>query len=850
MSIPQTRKFKISLKPESAKGQPDGKGGKTQGLKTGDIVRRQYFDGKNVIYSLMCVLEYGVEEVDVEEAVVGADGNYELVSSDPIEYKTQTVKKQQPWFIGMLLEGDAPMPGEVLDFVRITNLFDQSRSGALYLTASDDESPFMDVIDGIGRNCSLTWPENINNGTFDDPQSQYIVTANQCEVEYIANELDRSRICRIKKLIGGSASIQQTFSQYVQNPNQVLISFWAKASTLRTIKLNLAYVDESRIDGTVDVKLTEDWTYYLFPITVDLSGRHRRAINFNLTEIQEDEEFFIADFNAILLSSVANYEDASQIRVGKLNGISDPIFGKLDSYGGYFQKLFASTSAHISGTLTAGDENGFGSTFYAGKIHKNAFIKSLEPDADVAPLSDGDILTLHETVNPTGIGKIYEVSRSISMTAQLYDWLYQPNAVRVGQFYTFSFWAYSKCGGQITVLQNAKVVGTIQIPHSEILGWHRQKVTFKLQDTDNEDVILSLSVAFSPLTGDDSDSAEKRVLLFTAPQLESGMNVTQYQPTDDVVTPLCEDYGAWFNRGGIGGTIQNPLLKLNADGEGAIEARSHSFRINQDGSGYLANKGIIWDEFGNVLFGPNVHLNWGNLGDDTKHNLENKTVRLTGGDTFAVMGSTDAGVLYSPDFVKLTIEETGMNQVAAGRKWYYISDGKEIEIVSGLNDTRTLLTIYPNDPYWGDKESHLVIKVVDTYQDKEYIDTLTIRKYLMDGYTVEVTSSKGNSFRNGSVDTILTAQVYYQGEPLSDEFVNEHFTYLWHKYQLPDLENEVKDWWIATEISDTGKPHNVIANRHAKTLVVSGQISGSEAYICEILTKNGNCFPYTFPIIF
>jgi len=50
MSIPKTRKFKISLKPESAKGQPDGKGGKTQGLKTGDIVRRQYFDGKNVIY--------------------------------------------------------------------------------------------------------------------------------------------------------------------------------------------------------------------------------------------------------------------------------------------------------------------------------------------------------------------------------------------------------------------------------------------------------------------------------------------------------------------------------------------------------------------------------------------------------------------------------------------------------------------------------------------------------------------------------------------------------------------------------------------------------------------------------
>ena len=53
MSIPNIRKFRISIKPESAKGQPDGNGGKTQGLRTGDIVRRQYFDGHNIIYSLL-----------------------------------------------------------------------------------------------------------------------------------------------------------------------------------------------------------------------------------------------------------------------------------------------------------------------------------------------------------------------------------------------------------------------------------------------------------------------------------------------------------------------------------------------------------------------------------------------------------------------------------------------------------------------------------------------------------------------------------------------------------------------------------------------------------------------------
>ena len=830
MSVPTIRKFRISLKAESAKGQSDGKGGKTQGLRTGDIVRRQYFDGKNIIYSLMCVLDYGVEEVEVDEAVLDANGDYVLVSQDPIEYKTIKVKKQQPWFVGALLEGDAPLPGEVLDFVRTTSLFDQSRSGALYLTASDNESPFMDVIDGIGRDCSLTWPENINNTAFDDPQSQYILDAVLCEIEYIPSENDRRRICRIKKLTGGSASIKQTFSQYIQNPNQVLISFWAKSSVERTIKVNLSYVDESRTDGEVNVKLGTDWKYYLIPITVDYSGRHRRAVNFNLSAIQTEEEFYISDFNAILLSSVSNFGDASQIRVGKLTGVTDPVFGKLDSYGGYFQKLFATTSAHISGTLTAGDENGFAATFYAGKIHKNAFVNSLEPSTDLAPMTDAE-LTAYELLNPTGVGQVFEVPLAISLAAQRNSWLNETNNVRVGKEYTFSFWTYCMCSGQLTILQNTQIVGTIQIPHSEILGWHRQKVTFKLLDAGVEDVVLSIAATYNPLTGNNVDSAEQQKFLFTAPQLEAGTQVTQYQPTDEVVTHLCEDYGAWFNRGGIGGTIQNPLLKLNADGKGAIEARSKSFRINQNGSGYLANHGIEWDTEGNVTFGTNVHLNWSNLGKDTQHNLENKSVHLIGDDTFVAMSCSEAGMLYSPTFIKLSIEEIGMNQVASGRKWYLLTESGETEITSGLNSEKTELTIYPTDSLWENHRSYITVKIVDSYIGKDYTDSKTIRKYLTEGYSLKIVSSKGDTFKNGVTDTVLTAQVYFQGEPLSEDFVNEHFKYQWHKYLLPDLTNEITEWWLAEDGS-------VIHDRNNKTLTISGKISGLEAYVCEIVTDN------------
>lgn len=853
MSIPINRKFRISLKPESAKGQPDGKGGKTQGLRTGDIVRRQYFDGNNVIYSLMCVLDYGVENVYVEEAILDSEGNYILLSEDPIEYKTQVVSKQQPWFIGLLLEGDVPMPGEVLDFVRITNLFDQSRSGAMYLTASDEESPFMDVIDGIGRNCSLTWPENINNTEIDDPQSQYIVTANQCEVEYIPEDQGRSRICRIKKLKEGSASIKQTFNQYIQNPNQVLIAFWAKASSERTIKINLSYVDESRTDGEIDVKIGGEWTFHLYRITVDYSGRHRRAININLDSIQADEYFYISDFNAILLSSVANYGEASQIRVGKLSGISDPVFGKLDSYGGYFQKLFASNSAHISGTLTAGDENGFAATFYAGKIHKNAFINSIEPETDVPAISDADLMSSHETLNPTGMGQVFEVSRSISMRAQSLDWLYDPNRNKVGNTYTFSFWAYCKCAGQLTVLQNAKVVGVVQIPHQEVFAWHRQKVSFKLLDTENEDMVLSVVASYQPQTGDMGNLAEMRMFLFSAPQLEAGNVATQYQPTDEIVTHLCEDYGAWFNRGGIGGTIQNPLLRLNYDGSGAIDTRTNSFRLNQDGSGYLANKNINWDSKGKVTFGKDVTLNWDNLGKDAQDEMANRYMRILGQDIFTIIGQEDSttGKTCSPASIILRLEEVGFASISSQRQWY-LQIGDTWVPIPGADGTT--LEVFPDSCYWlgyvsdpptvdedGNPltyhgESRVSFQcVVSLNESRTYTDTFNITKQYVQGYSVMVTSSRGNAFQNGICATILTATVYYQGQPVNMEYALEHFTFTWHRYKVDDLSTD-----LGFEDLDITEKDNVLALNY--------NMDGSDVFVCELGLADH--FDYSFPIIF
>lgn len=848
MSIPSIRKFKISIKPESAKGQPDGNGGKTQGLKTGDIVRRQYFDGRNVIYSLMGVIDYGVDTKTVEEAVKGPDGSYVMISQDPVEYKTQTVQKQTPWFTGILLDGDVPLPGEVLDFVRITNLFDESRSGALYLTASDDESPFMDVIDGIGKNCSLTWPENIAGPDFEDPQSQYIVKG-PGSVAYSQSDVERRRVCKIQRTGTGSLCLKQTFTQYVKHPNQVLVSFWAKSATAATYALSIDYEDGTVSDGSVNIEVGPDWKYYLYPVTIDNSGRHRRAVKISLDNLQSGKRFCVADFNAILLSSVANFGDASQIRVGKLTGISDPVFGQLDSYGGYFQKLFATTSAHISGTLTAGDENGFAATFYAGKIHKNAFVNSLTPEADISPLTDTALREVHKVINPTGVGCVFEITQPVTLIAQRYDWLHQAGNDRVGEKYTLSFWIYSKSGAQLTVKQNSHVIGSIQIPHERTQGWHRQKITFDLQDVDSvgDNVAFTLSPSFSPLTGDEADELEQASMLLTAPQLESGTQVTQYQPTDEVVAHLCEDYGAWFNRGGIGGTIQNPLIRLNYDGKGGIATRQSSpndtpsIAFNQDGSGHIAKGHISWKSNGDTTLDKNVHLTWDNFGDEIKETIISNSIRIVGGDMFTILSDTDAeNPSVDPSQINLSVEIEGVASTVSSYKWQYKNDGSWQDFAG--NGTSSL-TVLPVADYW-QGSAKLEIRCIATIDGKQYSDSITVRKQVLTGYTIEVTSSNGVGFKNNTCTTVFTANVKYQGKPVDPDFAKSHFHFRWKKLDYQDgVFVEDTAFWGTPGTDGYIDPTQM-------SISVDYPISGLDKFICEMTDDTPAGFPYDLPIYF
>lgn len=797
MAVFNYKKFKVSLRADSKK---------TQGLHVGDIVRRQYFDGRNVIYSLMAVLE------------TGTDAN------------------EQAYFIGALLEGDEPQQTEILDFARITNLFDTDRSGALYLTASDSEAPYMDVIDGIGRNASLSWPVNVAVPMNEDPQSQYILEdSTLATTSYTKYYLGNSRILHItKNSTAGTVRLKQDFYKYVANPNRVLISYKIKASKAITATTSLEYVDGVRVDGQVDVNVTTDWTYQFHAITVDWSGRHLRSVKIALPNLDDGDEVWIADFNIILLSSVANFGDASQMRLGRLDGMSDPVFGRLNGYGGYLQKLFTSGSAHISGTLTAGDENGFGATFYAGKIHRNVLINSL------APTISGDVEIDTDIINPTGVGNVYRFDDTITITAQVKAW-YQEH---IGDQYTFSFWAYAMNPCQVTVRQNGFIVGTLQIEAQELNAWKRHSITFDLLEPSsvNEALTISLTPTFSS-AGDDEISSDATIiaadtvveyddaLLFSAPQLEYGSLTTQYQATDSILDDT-NDYGAWFNRGGIGGTIQNPLLKLNFDGQGSIGTRTRSFLLRIDGSGYFANQNISWNSEGHVVFGENVLLDWSNLTENAQKSIIGRKVTISGNDTIVVVKGGNSGFdAYSPENLQLVTTFQNFTADEASFQWQYKNSSGNWVNIDGANSST--YTVGPLSSLWNE-DNVIELRIQVTVASMVIYDNYTVRKMFVSGYEVRITSNSGVSFHNGNCQTTLQAKVYYRGEEVTDL---TGFAFLWHKYTLPSTSEDTQFWTDHPEL-----------NRSSDTLVLNYAIGSQDRFVCVVSTTD--MFTYDFPISF
>ena len=150
------------------------------------------------------------------------------------------------------------------------------------------------------------------------------------------------------------------------------------------------------------------------------------------------------------------------------------------------------------------------------------------------------------------------------------------------------------------------------------------------------------------------------------------------------------------------------------------------------------------------------------------------------------------------------------------------------------------LTIEPNSSLWGagedgnGGESILTIMcVIALNESRTYSDTKTIKKQYVQGYTVEIVSSSGRSFQNGTCTTTLTANVYYQGSLVDEEYAMSHFKFQWHRYNAADK----------SELDFTG-----VTYPQDNMIVLDYELNASEIITCELFTADA--FDYSFPIIF
>lgn len=714
MAIYNYPKYKILIDPESKK---------TQGLKVGDIARRQYFDYPNLIYSLMIVLETGVD-------IIG--------------------EKESHYFIGALIEGDEPKTGEILDFVRITNLFDLDRSGALYLTASDAASPFMDVIDGLAYENSLSFPYMAGGKPNEPNRNKYSCAGDKyLNISYKSSQQEANRILRLtRNNIENSNSniigLKQAIDGRVENPQRVIVSYKIKASKPGSnIPVGLSYTNGEETDGSGIIEVSTDWTYKLHLINIDYPPQYQRCWNIDLSGLLNTENDWceIADLNIVRQSDISTFANATKARVGKLKGIIDPIFGVLDGYGAYFQNLYATKNVNIAGTLTAGDENGFSSTFYVGKIHKNVIQNSIDCDF----LAPGTIKVPEDT--PVGIGYSWKIGHNIRMQIQTYEW----RKKHIQEFYCFSFWAKSDDQATLSIYQDEFYIEDVIVDSGD---WKRYHVSFLIKDSDSNNMFLRI------------DTTVPGVVL-CAPQFEFGQSPSQYQPTDGTLSYV-EDYGAWFSKGGIGGTIQNPLLKLNNDG--SISSRDDSFVINPDGTGYFASGRFKWDK--DTITLQDVTIKWESFDEEAQDILKPKSVSLSGTDVFHYSDEFDSDVC-EPNEIYVFASEINFSGVM--RKWQYKASDDRWKELPGKDD---YIKILPAGHYW-EERNVLTIKFISTYRNTEYEDTFTIFKQF-DGesaYSIYIASSQGHFFKNGVISTTLTALVYKGAEDITSRIPNKNFSW-------------------------------------------------------------------------
>ena len=541
MALINYKKFKITISGDSPK---------ENGLQYGDVVIRKYFDKNVSYYSVLYVLENGESPV-----IINGDEKYEK------------------WFIGALIYGDEPGTGQPLDFARITSLSNKDRMGAMYMTAVDSDAPYLDIIDRIGFSGSINYPSSIGFYNQYDKLAYSFTGREYFSASYNEFIGSEQRIIRLTRNsvaipIGTKVNFGMQTLKGSYADQKIIVSYKYRSSSILSFDSKVSDENDDYILMSSSLNSETEWKNEF--VVFSVSNIHDNSyFKIDISTLSSEGSWIeISDFNIIPLNRLTSWIDQTKVRIGRLSGVSDDVFGAMQDYGAYIQRLYASKDVNIAGTLTAGDRNGFGSTFYAGKIHKNAVQNSIDHNWGL----DADISLLQ--VNPVGIGNVFRLSdKSASGNNHRFNYntpiWYQEN---IGKKYVFSAWFKSGNGDKEFTLDENNNEAKIFYVEEE---WKRIQFQFTIgSDVSNE-------YCFIDISGADTNSD----FYICGMQVEEGENATAYQPTDGTITPEDNAYGVWMSRGGIGGTIQNPLLKLTNDGW--IKSRGDRFYITPEGNAYF-----------------------------------------------------------------------------------------------------------------------------------------------------------------------------------------------------------------------------------------------------------------------
>lgn len=273
-----------------------------------------------------------------------------------------------------------------------------------------------------------------------------------------------------------------------------------------------------------------------------------------------------------------NFGDFGTLKaqLGKLTNITSPIYGGLKGYGLYTQNAYLEGNVNVAGTLTAGDANGFGNTFYAGRINKN-LLRSSNNFSVNWTIQGGSIVSSSEQ-GPDGQFNATEIEFTL-VPNNFYLFANDEIEVTPNSTYTFSF--YMKAGTvsnpRFAIRDQINSIwisyDTTEEEYSPTSEWVRVSHTFDIPGDCNRIRVYLLRTASTNGT-----------LLFSSTQLEQGSEATSYQPTDGT---LISGYGSELV---TNGDFSNGTTGWNkAESYGDISNDNGQLKITRTSSGTYTN---------------------------------------------------------------------------------------------------------------------------------------------------------------------------------------------------------------------------------------------------------------------